>query len=147
MPEDTFKMISSGLFTSLVLYCIEVYGNVFGLDKLDETKRKSPAFTKKDCSRLQILQNKALKIQMKLPRDYPTKDLLIKSDNLSIHQLIGYHTLVQVFKIVHNSKPKYLAEKFKIRNQVEDQIAPQIQNNTLIVTNVTLSISRGGFIY
>ena len=80
MCEETFKMISSGLFTSLVLYCIAVFGNVFGLDKIDDTKRKSPAFTRKDCCRLQTLQNKVLKLQMRLPRDHPTKDLLDKSE-------------------------------------------------------------------
>ena len=103
MPEDTFEMISSGLFTYLVLYCIEVFGNVFGLDKFDETTRRSPAFTKKDCLKLQILLKKVLKLQMKLPRDFPTKDLLEKSDTLSIHQLIGYHTLVQVYKILNQN--------------------------------------------
>lgn len=108
MPEDTFKMISLGLFTSLVTYCIEVFRNNWGLDTMDETERRSILFTKKDSTKLQVLQNTVLKLQTGLQRDYPTKDLLSKIGNLSIHQLIAYQILVQVFKVINNQKPFYI---------------------------------------
>ena len=79
MPEETFKMVSSGMFTSLVSYCIEVFGNNWGLDTMDEAERRSISFTKKDCAKLQTLQNTVLKLQTGLPRDYPIKDLLLKT--------------------------------------------------------------------
>ena len=34
MPKETFKMISTGLFTSLLIYCIQVYGNVWGIEHM-----------------------------------------------------------------------------------------------------------------
>ena len=47
MPEETFRMISSGLFSSLVRYCVEVFGNNWGFETMDETDRRSSAFNKK----------------------------------------------------------------------------------------------------
>ena len=147
MPEKTFKMVTSGLFTSLVSYCIEVFGNNWGLDTMDETERRSISFIKKDCAKLQTLQNTVLKLQTGLPRDYPTKDLLLKTENLSIHQQIAYQTLVQVFKAIINQKPHYISNKLIIRKPEQNKIFPLRQINTVLTTKKNLSLSRGGFMY
>ena len=114
---------------------------------MDETERRSISFTKKDCAKLQVLQNTVLKLQTGLPRDYPTKDLLSKTGNLSIHQLIAYQTFVQVFKVINNQKPYYISNKFKVRKLNQNQIFPHRQINTVFTTKAKLSLSRGGFMF
>ena len=128
-------------------YCIEIFGNNWGFETMDESDRRSPAFTKKDCAKLQVLQNTILKLQTGLPRDYPTNQLLTKTGNLSIHQLIAFQTLTQVFKVINNKKPHYLSTKFNIRNPENNRAFPHRKVNTVLVTNSKLSITRGGFIF
>ena len=41
MPKDKLRTFAEGLFFSLVNYCIEVYGNVWGLETYDEEDRQS----------------------------------------------------------------------------------------------------------
>ena len=79
-------------------YCVQVFGNVWGIRTMDETERRFLAFTKEDNRRLQVLQNKILRLKTGLGRDTPTKELLKRSGDLSIHQLIAYHTIMMVFK-------------------------------------------------
>ena len=58
MPRSQLRIISEGLFFSLLNYGIEVFGNIWGLHNLDENQRKSIAFIKEDNMRLQVLVNK-----------------------------------------------------------------------------------------
>ena len=48
MPKDKLRIFAEGLFFSLLNYCIEVYGNVWGLDTYDEEDRQSTSFRKED---------------------------------------------------------------------------------------------------
>ena len=124
MPLETFKMIAAGLFTSSLIYCIHVFGNIWGLKSNDETKRRFTSFTKTDCHKLQVLQNKMLKLQSGLPHDFPTEDLINLTGELSVHQLIAYHTLLQVHKIIVNKKPKIreAIQLIKTKNQRSNTI-------------------------
>ena len=60
MPQKRLKMIAEGIFFSLLNYCIEIYGNIWGLSTYDDHQRLSIAFTKDDNMKAQILVNKVL---------------------------------------------------------------------------------------
>ena len=146
MSSKTFELISNGLFTSLLIYCIQVFGNVWGLESLDETNRRYSSFGKEDCRKLQVLQNKVLKLQTGLGFDFPTNELLKRTNSLSIHQLIAFHTLVQMHKIINNERPKYLAEKLQLKISNGEIIFPHRHSYKINVKS-DLSISRAAFVY
>ena len=91
-------------------------------------------------------KTKFLRLQTGLPYDYPTKDLIKKTGQLSVHQMIAYHTLLQVHKVIINNRPKYLSDKMKIKSAT-DSTFPHRQAFTINVSNKSLSISRAGFVF
>ena len=74
---------------------------------MDEESRKSIMLTKEDMRKLQVLQNSVMRITTSSRYDTPTSELLQKSNQLSIHQLMGYHTATQVYNIKQNRFPLY----------------------------------------
>ena len=99
MPRNLLRNTCSGLFTSKLLYGIQLYSNVWGLSDMDESNRRFKAFTKEDSRRLQVLQNKILRIILKNPDcKTPTRELLNELAELSVHQLGALHTLQTVFE-------------------------------------------------
>ena len=138
MPTNRFKQICSGLFYSKLIYCLQVFGTVWDIVHVGESCRRSVSFTKEDNRRLQVIQNKILRLKTGLPKDTPTKDLVKASEDLSIQQLTAYTSLVLAQKSIFNQEPAYLAAKFQ-RN-------PR-RPNKLILPNYRLSLSRDGFFY
>ena len=113
---------------------------------MDDTERKFSAFTKEDIRRLQVLQNRVLRIKCQnYNLNTPTADLVKSCGDLSVHQLGVFHTLLQVFKIINSGQPVYLAEKLLLRRPNEDYVFPQRQANTLTVRG-NLTLSRSGFL-
>ena len=129
-------MISNGLFTSKMIYCLPVFGQVWGLESYDQENRRSIAFTKEDNRKLQVLQNRVCRLKTGYKYDVPTAKLLHDSQDLSVHQLTAYHTLLMAHKIIVTQKPQYLSEKLKLK-----------ATNYKIEANRKLIISRSGFIY
>ena len=142
-----FNSVSNGIFYSKLMYGLQVYGNVWGYHTLDENPRHFTAFTMQDCRRLQVLQNKVLKLQTGLPHDFPTKDLIQQTSELSIHQMIAYHTLLQVHKTIITGRPIYLANHLKIKRPQEGTIFPHRQSFTIETEKCKLNTSRAGFIF
>ena len=145
VPKSKFKMLCQGIFTSKILYCLQVFGNVWGFG-YDENSRKSFGFTLEDARRLQVLQNKVCRMKTQLGYDKSTKELLIASNELSIHQLTAYHTLVMVRKIKSNKKPRYLDRRLPFYTVEDNIVGPRRQLNKIHV-NQSLNISRAGFVY
>jgi hypothetical protein len=85
MPKDKLSIFAEGLFFSVLNYCIEVYGNVWGLQTYDENLRQSTAFRKEDNMKLQVLVNKVLRSLTGLDRDAPSSLLSSMSGQLSVH--------------------------------------------------------------
>ena len=106
MSNETFNIICNGIFTSSIIYCLPVFGNVWLNNETDDRRFRS--FTKEDCRRLQVLQNNTLRLKLNANKYTSCKELIEKSGELSIHQLIAYHTLLQVYKVIVNQEPKYL---------------------------------------
>ena len=67
MNERQFKMILTGMFTSKLLYGITTWGGVWGLRSMDDSNRNSIAITKEDMRKLQVIQNKALRLNRWMP--------------------------------------------------------------------------------
>ena len=148
MPRNLLRNTCSGLFTSKLLYGIQLYSNVWGLNDMDDSTRRFKAFTKEDSRRLQVLQNKMLRILLKNPdRNTPTSELLNDSKELSVHQLGAFHTLQTVFKTAYKEEPKYMYERMKQRTPEENgPIFPHRMLNTIQV-DYSMTLSRSGFIF
>ena len=129
-------MLCDGIFNSKVLYCLQVFGNIWGFG-YDETTRRSYGFTREDSRRLQVLQNKVCRLKTGLGYDVSTEHLLKVSKDLSTHQLTAYHTLVTVHKVKVSHKPEYLNDRLKF-NPI---------SGTVSTRRMRLTITRGGFVY
>ena len=67
--------------------------------------------------------------------------LLKKSNSLSVQQLVAFHTLVMVFKVLSTSRPAYLARKLKVNKHD----ALERCQGKMVASSQNLSTTRGGF--
>ena len=111
MPVNKFKQAVAAIFTSKLIYCITVYGGIWNIPK--STPYRHTTISKEDMRKLQILQNKAMRIETRSDYETPTKTLLEKCNQLSVHQLVAYHTAVQTFKIMTTQLPTYHYTRFQ----------------------------------
>ena len=144
MPKDKLRIFAEGLFFSLLNYCIEVYGNVWGLQTYDEQDRKSTAFKKEDNMKLQVLVNKVLRSLTGLDRDTPSSLLSSKTGQLSVHQRTALFTLTTVHKALRAKEPSYSYSTFKPTPNPGQPVRLQTNCNNV---NFNLSISRGSYYY
>ena len=93
MPKEQLQTISEGIFFSLLNYCIEIFGNVWGLGGYDEESRQSTAFTKEDNAKLQIVVNKVLRSITGMDRNTAVSTLTMRSGQISFHQRTALFTL------------------------------------------------------
>ena len=136
--------MAEGIFFSLLNYCLEVFGNVWGLETYDETDRQSPAFRKDDNLKLQVLVNKVLRSITGLDNETPVSVLCSRSGQLSVHQRTAVFTLSAVHKALKNQEPSY---SHSLLCPVQDPGQPdRIQTNCKRVES-KLSISRASFYY
>ena len=133
-------MIPKGMFFSLLNYCIEIFGNVWGLDVYDDKDRKSTAFTKDDNRKLQVIMNNVLRSLTGLDRDTSVTTLHSASGLLSVHQRCAFYTLTSVHKAVKHHQPAYSYSMFKPNSAT-------VQNSGASRVNYELSISRGSYFY
>ena len=121
LPFDTRKVVSEGMFNSVLVYCLPLFG---GCD-IQEVKD------------LQVLQNKAARIVAHSPLREPRQTMYDKLGWFSVRQLIMYHTLLTVYRIRKSQEPEYLAEVLCRDNYYGKIILPK--------TN--LSLYRKSFVY
>ena len=62
---------------------------------------------------LQVVQNKAARVVTRLDAFTPTKRLMLACGWLSVRQLLVYHSLVLLYRIVESQTPLYLHSKIK----------------------------------
>ena len=111
MPNNRFNQIVSGIFTSKLIYCITCWGGLWNLPDQQTINRQNTAISENGLRKLEILQNKVMHLMTGLDFYTPTKDLLKSSKQLSVHQLVAYHTCCQVFKIESSKLPSYHYER------------------------------------
>ena len=121
VPFSSLKIITQGIFNSILVYCIPLYG---GCDRVD-------------LESLQILQNKAAQIVTRSPPRSERKPMFDRLGWLSVNQLVTYHTVLQVFKIRKSQEPEYLYDILGIDNR----------NGHIIVTNTGLSLAKKSFTF
>ena len=92
MERKNLKFFASGMFYSKMIYCLPVYGNVFGMENYKEESSRYQSFTKKDNQKLQVLQNNLNRLLLDAKYDTPTEVLLQETNSLSVQQMIAYHT-------------------------------------------------------
>ena len=145
VSEGTFKMILNGLFTSKLIYGITVYGGVWGLPGIyNEEPINAISITKEDMRKLQVLQNSALRILLNRPRETPSTSLLKDAKQLSVHQLVAFHTASQTYKIHKNQEPAYHYERlFNAPVNQETRSVTNIQTRV----DFDLSLARKSFFY
>ena len=117
MPKKRLTTIAEGIFFSLLNYCIEVFGNVWGLASYDYQARQSPAFRKENNMKLQVLVNKVLRSITGLERDTPVSVLCAQSGQLSVHQRTALFTLNSVHRTLTTKDPCYSYTCLKHPNQ------------------------------
>ena len=94
-PFKSRLLLANGLVMSKLCYLIQVWGG-------------TADFLIKG---LQILHNKSTCIVTKLSWYTPTRILMKQCNWLSVNQLIQYHTVLSIHKIVKTGKPSYIYEK------------------------------------
>ena len=97
---------------SKLLYCIQVYGNLWYRDVHDGINARNHSFMKANLHSLQILQNKVLRLLTGQGYNTHIVDLVCESGILSVNQLVAYMTIMSVYKIKKSGEPIYLANKF-----------------------------------
>ena len=142
MTKEKLNAFVNGMFYSKLSYCLQVFGNVFELEKYKETSSRYTSYTRRDNHHLQVLQNKMNRFLVNAKKDTPTTELLRRTDTLSVQQLIAYQTAMSVYKILRTGKPSYLAKKLTMttRNLRGNQ-------GNINQGRKSLSISKEGFLY
>lgn len=141
VPKYKFSQIVAGMFTSKLMYGMNLWGALWDIPgNLDNSTRTS--MNKVDMKRLQVLQNKTMRLETNLNHRTPTQELLIRTGKLSVHQMIAYTTAVQVYNVSRNKEPKYHynrlftgVEDFQTRGGAEKRV------------DFSLSLGRGSFFY
>ena len=114
---------------------------------MDDSVRRFQAFTKEDCRKLQVLQNKVLRMKCgNFVMNAPTNDILCATGDLPVHQLGAYQTLVTAFRVIKTGEPRYLAEMLVPKKPSSKLLFRSRHLDAISVTYV-LSISRAGIIY
>ena len=101
------RMVMDGLFGSKLGYGMTVWGRVWNIPGSTEEEIRSPSLTKDDVLKLQVLQNKCLRILTNSDYRTPTTTLLQKTKKISVHQQIAYQTLSQVYSVFETKLPVY----------------------------------------
>ena len=141
VPRTKFSQIVSGMFTSKLMYCSNVWGGIWNTPgTVDNTIRTS--ITKRDMNRLQVLQNKTMRLEANLDFRTPTTQLLAQTGKLSVHQMVAYSTAVQMYNISRTHEPRYHFQRLF----TEDQGFP-IRGGAERRVDFDLSLARSSFFY
>ena len=121
LPFQSRKQITLGMFNSVLVYCLPLFG---GCDILE-------------IKELQVLQNKAAQVVTHSPPRAERLALYARLKWLTVNQLIAYHTLLTVFKIRRSGELEYLASFLQ-----DDSRAGRI-----ILTNTKLTLFMKSFVW
>ena len=145
MPTSKLKTLMFGLFQSKLIYCITVWGRVWNIPgSLDQQNRKSTSLTKEDVRKLQVLQNKCLRLLTKCDYRTPTATMIDKTNLLSVHQLTAHLSLTQVFNIHQTKLPTYHYERLFQPEKPPTRSAASLPAKR---TEFVLSQARTSFFY
>ena len=121
LPINVKKTITEGVFNSVLVYCLPLYGGC------DAGQVKA----------LQVLQNKAAQIVCNAPPRASRAPMYDKLGWMTVNQLICYHTLISVYKIRKCGEPEYLSRPLNNENIY----------GRIIIPNCGLSLATKSFSY
>ena len=118
-PYPVRKTVSEGIFNSVLVYCLPLFG---GLDA-------------GDLHDLQVLQNKAAQTVTLSPPRAERSPMFDKLGWLTVNQLIFYHTVISVFKIRSSKEPEHL----------DSILNKDSRNSRIIIPNLNLRVAQKSF--
>ena len=121
LPYTLRKRITEGMFTSVLVYCLPVFG---GCDKVDMVA-------------LQIMQNKAARLVTHAPQRTSRKEIFDQLGWMTVHQLVFYHSALSTYRIRGCSEPEYLSNIMSRDNRAE----------RIIVPNTNLTLAKNSYCY
>ena len=119
LPLRTRKIVSEGMFNSVLMYCLPLFG---GCD-VQEIKD------------LQILQNKAARIVTHSPFRANRERMYNELGWLTVRQLVIYHTLLTVYRVRQSKEPEYLSSV----------LCNDSRLGKIIIPNIKLSLTQKSF--
>ena len=119
LPFNLRKVVSEGLFNSVLCYCLPLFG---GCD-VGEIRD------------IQVLQNRAAQLVTHSPPRATRNPMYDELGWLTVNQLVRYHTLLAVYRIRQSGEPEYLASSLCNDNR----------NGKLIVQNTNLTLAKKSF--
>ena len=121
LAYDLRKRITEGMFTSVLVYCLPVFG---GCDKFE-------------VEALQILQNKAARLVTHAALRTSRKDIFNQLGWLTVNQLVFYHSALSTYRIRESQEPEYLGQIMMRDNRAE----------RIIVPNTNLTLAKNSYCY
>ena len=118
---DTMKTICEGWFTSVLVYCLPLFG---GCNKYEQDD-------------LQIIQNKIARLVTNSDNRRNRIEMYDELRWLTVAQLTAYHTLLTIQRIRETNEPEDLAQILNNENR----------NNKIIIPMSRLTLYRRSFIY
>ena len=119
LPYNLRKVVSEGMFNSVLGYCLPLFGGCNIGDLRD----------------LQVLQNKVAQIVTHSPSYANRNQMYDYLDWLTVNQLVRYLTLLSVYRIRISRQPEYLSACFTNTNR----------NGNIIVPNTRLTLYKNSF--
>ena len=129
IPLKSRLQLSNGVIISRLSYCISVWGGA-EVSHIRALQRAQSA-----AARLTLMgEKKTTKIV----------DLLLKCKWLSVFQLIKFHTILHLWKIVHTGRPEVISTNFLTEHN--SRLPRRLKGGKIdTVTRAHLSITRGSF--
>ena len=92
--------------------------------------------TADDINKLQVIQNSLNRLLTGARKGTPTKDLLERTGTMSIMQMVAYHTLTMVHKVIQTGKPEYIANKLEVvyGTELEEELGEELRSEFLDTT-------------
>ena len=119
LPFHLRKIVSEGLFNSVLSYCLPLFG----------------ACDVREIHDIQVLQNKVAQLVTHSPPRAVRNPMFDKLGWLTVNQLVRYHTLLAVFRIKRSGEPEYFSEGLCNENI----------NGKIIVQNTKLTLAKKSF--
>ena len=121
MPFNLRKTFVEGLFTSVISYCLPVFGGCEGYE----------------LRALQVMQNKAARIVCLASFRASRQEIFARLKWLSVKQLIFYHTALSTYRIRTSGQPDYLAMIMSRDNR----------RGNIMVPNSILSLAKNSYCF
>ena len=121
MSKSNRKMIVEGMFKSVLLYGLPLFGGC----------------SKQELKCLQVQQNRAARLVLRAPPRTSTTLMLEKLSWLSVNQLIALQTLLMVYRIRKSKEPENLSEYF----------SQESRQGRIMMENIKQDFYRQSFVY